>query len=90
MSSQCIVLGGEIVLASELPSNPVAGDKIIVENPDGRPIEIVIPISCVGGQSIYVYTNHSDMIRVCMTNHFITNHFIGLAQLIRFLSEIKF
>lgn len=52
----------ELVIAVQLPSNAVAGDKINVSTPDGRLIEIVVPT----GIYIDLYKYKFIHIRVCI------------------------
>lgn len=49
----------QTVLAVQLPPRAVANDRIQVQTPDGRTVEIVVPTGCVGGQNISVVIDNN-------------------------------
>lgn len=49
----------QTVLAVQLPIGAVANDRIQVQTPDGRTIEIVVPVGCAGGQNISVVVDNN-------------------------------
>ena len=50
---------GQTVLAVQLPPRAAANDRIQVQTPDGRTVEIVVPTGCVGGQKINVVIDNN-------------------------------